>query len=217
MKLKLSFILFIAGISLLSLGTYRALTLPPIPIEYISENYRIVFFHVPAAISSFISFIITFAYSIAYLKSEKPSRDAIAYSSAKYGFIMITAALISGSIWAKVAWGSYWNWDPRETFVLILWFAYAAYFGLRASIEDPLVKAKYSAVYAIFAFVTVPLSYLSSKLFFSLHPTTSELKFDFARGSTLGMMMIAFIMLYLAFLLLESRIYEIETGGDVHE
>ncbi len=213
MRLKLSVISFIAGISMLAFGTYRAMTLGPISAHYISQNYRIVFFHVPAAISSFLAFVITFIFSIAYLISEKPKRDAISYSSAKYGFIMITAALISGSIWAKVAWGSYWNWDPRETFVLILWFAYAAYFGLRASIEDPLVKAKYSAVYAAFAFVTVPLSYLSSKLFFSLHPTTSELKFDFARGSTLGMMILAFILLYFAYMMLEIELFEIEKSG----
>ncbi len=219
MMLRISAASFIVGLALFCYGTYKALTLPPVAAETIAENYRIVFFHVPAAITSFVAFAVTFAFSIAFLKGENYVRDIVAYTSAKYGFVMITAALISGSIWAKVAWGSYWNWDPRETFVLILWFAYAAYFGLRMSIEDYSVKARYSAIYAIFAFVTVPLSYLSSKIFISLHPTTGELKFDAARASTLGIMILAFMLLYFAFLLLDSKLSEIrdKMGGEINE
>jgi len=216
MRLKISAALFAVGMVLLCYGTLKALTLPPVKAETIAENYRIVFFHVPAAVSSFVAFTFTFIFSVAFLRSENYLRDIVAYTSAKFGFAMITAALISGSVWAKVAWGSYWNWDPRETFVLILWFAYAAYFGLRSSIDEYSTKARFSAIYAIFAFVTVPLSYLSSKLFISLHPTTSELKFDVARGSTLGVMILAFLLLYFAFLLIDSKLSEVrdKMGGE---
>ncbi len=219
MRLKISAILFAAGFAMMCFGTFKAFTLPPVKAEDIAENYRIVFFHVPAAVTSFVAFGVTFVLSIMFLKSENYNRDLAAYSSAKFGFAMITAALISGSVWAKVAWGSYWNWDPRETFVLILWFAYAAYLALRASIEEYSAKAKFSAIYSIFAFITVPLSYLSSKLFYSLHPTTSELKFDAARGSTLGLMIIAFLMLYFAYLLLDSKLSEVldKMGGEDYE
>jgi heme exporter protein C len=102
--------------------------------------------------------------------------------------------------------------------VLILWFAYAAYFGLRASIEEYSTKARFSAVYSIFAFVTVPLSYLSSMIFISLHPTTSELKFDAVRGSTLGMMIVAFLFLYTAYMFMDTKLSEIKErmGGEFY-
>jgi heme exporter protein C len=218
MRLGISAVAFVAGFTLLLYGSFKAYTLPPIPAETISENYRIIFFHVPSAISSFVAFTITFAFSIAFLRSENYRYDVMAYTSAKFGVLMITAALISGSVWAKVAWGSYWNWDPRETFVLILWFAYVAYFALRSSIEEYSTKAKFSAVYSIFAFVTIPLSYLSSKIFFSLHPTTSELNFDMERGMALLAMMVAFILLYVSYLLVDSRLEEIKErmGGEFY-
>ncbi len=204
-----SIIPFLVGFILLVIGVYRALTLPPVHTVGIEENYRIVFFHVPAAVSAMVAFTVTFIFSALFLKFENYTYDIVASSSAVYGFAMITAALISGSIWAKVAWNSYWNWDPRETFVLMLWFAYAAYLGIRATVEDHSSKARFSAIYSIFAFVTVPMSYLSSKIFFSLHPTTSELKFDAARGSTLGMMILAFFLLFTAYLILDVKLSEV--------
>ncbi len=214
--MRSSLVLFAAGFALLCYGTAKALTLPPVKAASIAENYRIVFFHVPAAISAFIAFAVTFVASIAFLKSRNYSYDVLAESSTHFGFAMITAALLSGSVWAKVAWGSYWNWDPRETFVLILWFAYAAYLALRAAIEDYSEKARYSAIYSIFAFVTVPLSYLSSKIFFSLHPTTGELSFDAARGTTLGAMIVSFILLYASHTIIDTRlgITAAKLGGD---
>ncbi len=213
---RVSAVIFAIGFVMLVFGVFKALTLPPVSSPDIAENYRIVFFHVPAAVSSFIAFTLTFIFSILFLRSENYVRDVQASSSSKFGFAMITAALISGSIWAKVAWGSYWNWDPRETFVLILWFAYAAYFALRTSIEEYATRAKYSAIYALFAYVTVPLSYFSAKIS-ALHPTTSELKFDAERGMLLGLMILSFLFLYVAFFLVDWKVSEAEirTGGDL--
>ncbi|KUJ93812.1 MAG: Heme exporter protein C (HelC) [Archaeoglobus fulgidus] len=213
---KASALCFFSGFAMLVYGVYKVLSLAPVSSPTIAENYRIIFFHVPAAVSSFVAFAVTLAFSVVFLKTENYRRDVQAVSSAKFGFAMITAALISGSIWAKVAWGSYWNWDPRETFVLVLWFAYAAYFGLRASIEDYAVKARYSAIYSIFAFVTVPMSYFSS-LLSPLHPKPFEVSFDTERGMLLGVMIIAFILLYIAFFLLDSKISEIREKLEVME
>ncbi|AAB89274.1 MULTISPECIES: cytochrome c biogenesis protein [Archaeoglobus] len=213
---KASALCFFSGFAMLVYGVYKVLSLAPVSSPTIAENYRIIFFHVPAAVTSFVAFAVTLAFSVVFLKTENYRRDVQAVSSAKFGFAMITAALISGSIWAKVAWGSYWNWDPRETFVLVLWFAYAAYFGLRASIEDYAVKARYSAIYSIFAFVTVPMSYFSS-LLSPLHPKPFEVSFDTERGMLLGVMIIAFILLYIAFFLLDSKISEIREKLEVME
>ena len=202
--------LFVLAIILLSIGIYNAFNLPPSPQPYLRDNYRIVFFHVPSAVISFIAFTATLAFSIQYLRKNELRWDDLASSSAKFGFFMITAALISGSIWAKVAWGSYWNWDPRETTVLILWFVYAAYFALRESIESVEDKARTSSIFSIFAYVTVPLSYLSTKFYFSLHPSTQEVSVGVNVGITLALNITAFLLLFITYVYLSSYLSKIE-------
>ena len=98
------------------------------------------------------------------------ARDIRAESAARLGTIFCILATVTGSILAKNTWGSYWNWDPRETTTLILWFAYLGYFLLRMSIENPERRASSAAVFNILAFLTVPLSYMSFILWPSLHP-----------------------------------------------
>ena len=204
-------ILMIVSLTIIIFGSYNALIkLPESPEPILRNNYRIVFFHVPSAITSFIAFTVTLISSIAYLRNKEYRWDIISLSSAKAGFFFITAALVSGSIWAKITWGSYWNWDPRETTVLILWFAYAAYFALRASIENPEEKAKSSSILAIFVYVTVPLSYLSSTIYFSLHPSTKDISIGLNIGATIGMMITGFILAYLAYFILDVKLSNFE-------
>ncbi len=199
------------SVALFTVGAYLALVkLPSSPEPILRNNYRIIFFHLPSAITSFTAFTVTLLASIQYLRTRKFGWDILSASSAKAGFVMITAALVSGSIWAKVAWGAYWNWDPRETTVLILWFAYAAYFALRSSVEDVEERAKVSSILAIFCYATVPLSYLSTKLYFSLHPSTQGLKIGLNIGTTLGTMITAFLLLYVAYVLLDTKLSKIE-------
>ncbi len=205
---KLAGILMIVAFVLFAVGIYIGMSLPPSPEPTLRNNYRIIFFHLPSAITAYTAFTITMISSILFLRSRDIKWDILASSSAKMGFFMITAALVSGSIWAKVAWGSYWNWDPRETTVLITWFAYAAYFALRASIEDLEDRAKVSSVFAIFAYVTIPLSYLSTRLFFSLHPTTAKIGLKI--GEPLGMVITSFLLMFVAFLILDTEIARLE-------
>jgi len=203
--------LMAVSVALFTAGAYLALIkLPPSPEPILRNNYRILFFHLPSSITSFTAFTVTLLASVQYLRTRKFGWDILAASSAKVGFVMITAALISGSIWAKVAWGAYWNWDPRETTVLILWFAYAAYFALRSSVEDVEERAKVSSILAIFCYATVPLSYLSTKLYFSLHPSTQTLKVGLNIGTALGMMITSFLLLYIAYILLDTKLSKIE-------
>ncbi|HFE64134.1 MAG TPA: hypothetical protein ENK14_06935, partial [Caldithrix sp.] len=92
-------------------------------------------------------------------------------SSAQLGFIFSIVATVTGSIWAKMEWHSFWNWDPRETSILILLLIYAAYFSLRSAIENEEQRARLSAVYSIIAFVTVPfLVFVVPRVIDTLHP-----------------------------------------------
>ncbi len=201
-------IVAVIAIAMFLFAAYNAVTLPPSPSDQLRDNYRIIFFHLPSAISSFVAFTITLISSILYLTKGDFKYDLISKNSAKGGFFLITGALISGSIWANVAWGTYWNWDPRETTVLILWFVYAAYFALRESIDTPADRARTSSIYAIFAYVTVPLAYISTKIFFSLHPQIESI--DIEIGMPLGVGILSFILLLYAYVSVNYRLDKIE-------
>ncbi len=201
-------VLAVVAVAMFIFAIYSAMSLPPSPSPILRDNYRIIFFHVPAAVTSFFAFTVTLVSSILYLLRNDYRYDLIAKNSAKGGFFLITAALLSGSVWANVAWGTFWNWDPRETTVLILWFVYAAYFALRESIDSPSDRARISAIYSIFAYVTVPLSYLSSQIFFSLHPQVEAL--DVKIGMPLGVGITAFILLFIAYLSVNYRLDKLE-------
>ncbi len=145
-----------------------------IPIPYIpalGDKARIIYLHVPMSWIAVLAFLISMINSIRYLKSRDMDKDVIAYSSAEIGFIFTILATVTGSLWAKFNWGSFWNWDPRETSIFILLLIYGAYFSLRSAIENPEQKAKLSSVYSIIAFVTVPFFiFIMPRIVESLHP-----------------------------------------------
>lgn len=134
------------------------------------DLYRILYVHAPAAWVCYLAFFISLLASIMYLSKRKKGHDRVAEVSAILGLAYGAIALVSGSIWAKAAWGSYWNWDPRETTTLILWIAYMGYMSVKLSIGSVEKRAVIGAVYNILAFSTIPLSYLSIKLLPTLHP-----------------------------------------------
>jgi heme exporter protein C len=133
--------------------------------------FRIMIFHVPMSWVAVLAFIIATIYSIKTLRSNDPVHDLKAAAAAELGLIFATLATVTGSIWAKFEWNSYWNWDPRETSILILLLIYGAYFALRSAIWSAESRARLSAVYAILAFLTVPfLVFVVPRIVDSLHP-----------------------------------------------
>ena len=102
--------------------------------EILGDFSRIIYFHVPLAWVSVIAFLVSGILSIIHLcdKNREISRlDEKSYNSAAIGLVFAVMTVITGSIWAKLSWGSYWNWDPRETSILILLLIYIAYFSLQ--------------------------------------------------------------------------------------
>ncbi len=140
---------------------------------FIGESSRIVFFHVPCAWVASLAFIVAAVYSLVYLMRRNPSHDVLAASAVRLGLLFAVLALVTGSLFARIMWGSYWNWDPRESSFLLLIFLYAAYLFLRNAIEDPDRRATVSAAYALFAAVLMPfLVFVAPRLTQSLHPQT---------------------------------------------
>jgi len=135
------------------------------------ETSRILFFHVPQAWVATLAFLLSMIGSAVYLKKRRATADHLALSSAELGFVFCVLATVTGSIFAKATWGSYWNWDPRETSIVILLMIYGAYFALRSAVEDQEKKRVFSAVYSILAFATVPfLIFVVPRITVSLHP-----------------------------------------------
>ena len=135
------------------------------------ETSRILFFHVPQAWVATLSFLISMVGSSIYLARRNLKADNLALSAAELGLLFCLLATASGSIFAKAAWGSFWNWDPRETSIVILLMIYGAYFALRSAVGDPEKRRVFGAVYSILAFVTVPfLVFVVPRITASLHP-----------------------------------------------
>lgn len=123
----------------------------------LGQMSRIIYFHIPTAWVTVLAFLICTVYSVRYLKTRRAADDAAASFSAELGLLFCVIATVSGSIFAKAIWGSYWNWDPRETSIFILLLIYGAYFALRSAVDDPARRGSLSAVYGILAFITVPI------------------------------------------------------------
>ena len=152
--------ILIAALALYVVGLYTALIWAPVELT-LGESYRVFYLHVPVAWVAYLALGLSLIGSIAYLRTRNTKFDLLAEVTAVLGVLFASLTLVLGSIWANVAWGTYWNWDPRETTTLVLWISYAGYLALRSSIENVGKRAVIPAIYNIFAFSTVPLSYIS--------------------------------------------------------
>lgn len=133
---------------------------------------RIVIFHVPCALLAVIAYIVSTIYAICYLAKGRVDLDIKSAVSAEAGFIFTVLATLSGMVFARLEWGSAWNWDPRETTILMLLIVYAAYFALRSAIPAKISRAKISATYNILACVVMPyLVFVLPRILGGLHPS----------------------------------------------
>ncbi len=159
----------LAGVYLLALA-YTPVELHQGPAQ------KIFYLHVPAAWTALLIFSLMGVVSIVYLWLHDERLDLFAEASAEVGLVFSAIMLTTGPIWAKPIWGTWWQWDPRLTLTLFLFFLYVGYMALRASIHDPLERGRFSAVVAILGMLLVPFIHLSVYLFRTLHPRPVVLK-----------------------------------------
>ena len=135
------------------------------------ESYRVLFFHVPMAWASFAGFIAASVWSIAYLRRRDLRHDRSAQVAIELGLLFGTLATVTGAIWARIEWGLYWNWDPRQTSLLVSLLFYGAYLALRGAVEEPEKRARLAAAYAILGLVVTPYLYwIVPRITETLHP-----------------------------------------------
>jgi heme exporter protein C len=129
------------------------------PEDSEGDIQRLLFLHVPIAVMSLGAFLVACVAGILYLRSRDERYDEILAVSVGLGMLFVVLTIISGSIWARGFWGTWWRWeDPRLVTYLIIALLYAAFFVLRNSSEES-SRARFSAIYAIVAFASVPLSF----------------------------------------------------------
>jgi heme exporter protein C len=192
---------FLAALGMVFLYAPREATMGPIQ--------RIFYFHVASAWVGFFGFFITFLAGILYLTHRrqhwhKQRRwDILGLSSAEVGLTFITMTVISGMLWAKPVWGTYWTWEPRLTISAVQWLLYVAYIMVRASTTHQERSARFAAVYGIVAFFTVPLSWFAIRWWRSIHPqilmsttSTPSMALTPAMQQTLMVSLVAFSVLY---------------------
>ena len=142
---------------------------PLVPV--LGETTRVLYFHIPAAWVTVLALGWSMIHSLLYLRRRRMEHDHQAAAAAEIGLMFCVLATVSGSLWAKAMWGSYWNWDPRETSIFFLLLVYAAYLALRSAIDEPERRARLAAIYSAVAFVSVPfLIFVVPRIYFSLHP-----------------------------------------------
>jgi heme exporter protein C len=137
---------------------------------------RIFYVHVPAAWTSFLAFGLAALTSGMYLWLRDDRLDRAAVCAAEGGMVFATIMLTTGPLWGKIAWGTFWTWEPRLTFTLLMWFIFLGYFMVRSSTEDPEKGKRFAAVVAIVGALDIPFIHLSVVWFRSLHPQPVVLK-----------------------------------------
>ena len=172
---------------------------------------RIMYFHIPSAWIAFFAFFVVFLCSILYLWKKDREWDIYAMASAEIGVMFCSLVLITGPIWAKPIWGTWWVWDARLTSTLVLWLIYVAYIMLRLQSEAGSMRAKYAAVVGIVGFLDIPLIHFSVLWWRTFHPQpkmiTSEglgTGMDTSMVITLMISLSAFTLIY--FLLMGQRV-----------
>jgi len=173
------------------------------------EVQRIFYFHVPSAWVGFLAFFVTLCTSLAFLRTGDLKWDKVSAASVEVGLVFTLMAIISGSIWARPAWNTWWTWDPRLTTYTILALIYVAYLMLRQGVEDPGRRARFASVYGIVGFISVPLTFFSIRWWRTIHPViigaetaTSVGGFDMTPPMLLVFFfsLFAFTVLYFCFL-----------------
>lgn len=156
---------------------------------------RIFYVHVPAAWTCFLAFGLSALTSGMYLWLRDERLDRAALCAAEGGMVFGTIMLTTGPLWGRIAWGTYWTWEPRLTFTLLLWFIFLGYFLVRNSTEDPQKGKRFAAVVAIVGALDIPFIHLSVVWFRSLHPEPVVVK---PEGPSLPGDMLALLLTSLA-------------------
>lgn len=192
-----------------------------VPLEAI-QGYpqKIFYIHVPSAWLMYAAFGVVFASSVLYLWKRSPLWDIFARCAAELGFLFNSLALVTGMLWGKPIWGTYWTWDARLTSTLILWCIYGAYLLLRSTARAGTDVARLAAVVGIVGFLDVPIIHLSVLWWRTLHPTPVVMILDDPGGGLPTSMLVTLVVALTSFSLvfawlLAQRVWQERTAENL--
>lgn len=151
------------------LALYGAFVFAPTE-QVMGDIQRIFYVHLPLAWVGFVAFGHTCWAAIRYLATGRREWDVVSASAAEIGVLFATLVIVTGSIWARPVWGTWWTWDPQLVTYLMLWFIYAGYLVLRGAAGEDARQARFAAVFAIIGFADVPLVWFSARYLRALSP-----------------------------------------------
>jgi heme exporter protein C len=194
-------------------GLWLAFTSSPDVFQ--GDYVRIMYVHVPGSWLAFLAFGVTALGSAAWLLTKRMAFDRIAEASAEIGVLFTAVSLFTGMLWGYPVWGTFWDWgDPRMASTALMFFVYLGYLALRRSVNDPIARARRSAVLGVVAVVQVPLVYFSVTLWRSLHQGMTVRPDGIAmEGSMVAALLVnlaAFTLLYLSLMVERVRLARVE-------
>ncbi len=175
---------------------------------------RIFYIHMGCNFAALAAFLMSLISSIIYLITRKLDWDRLCQASIECGLVFGMGTVVTGAIWAKPTWNTYWTWDPRLTTATITVLIYVAYLLFRNGLDNRQTRARFGSIYGIFAFLSLPLTYYSARWFRSIHPVVFSNENPDAQGGfnigntmvqTLEIATISFIVLFCALLILRFR------------
>ena len=168
-KPRLLTILDIVTVILLVIATGMVFFYAPME-RVMGQVQRVFYFHVAAGWVGMLGFLVAAITGGVYLKTSRRHWDIVSLAAVEIGMVFAFINVVTGAIWARPIWNTWWTLDPRLTTATIMLLIYAAYLMLRQGIEDPDRRARFGAVYAIVGFLSVPLTFFSARLFRTIHP-----------------------------------------------
>lgn len=202
------------GLALLAtvlIGIATAMTFFYAPVDADGLNQKIFYFHVPIALTAYVTFGWGAWKALVHLWKKKPGADLESYVAIHLGTIFGSLTLITGAIWGKLRWGHWWLWGEKQLVLfLVIFLFYCTYFMLRYSIEAGARRANISAVYALFGVVLIPISFLAIRLAENyIHPVAFSKSGPQMAGSQFG----TFLVCLAAMFALAGALYRLELLG----
>ena len=190
----------IVSLILLAVATYLALVFAPTE-RVMGEVQRVFYFHVATAWVGLLGFVAAGVTGIIYLRTQNLKWDLVGQAAVEISLVFFFITIILGSIWARPIWNTWWTWDPRLTSASIVELIYLAYLMLRQGIDDPDRRARFGAVYTLVGAISVPITFMSIRMFRTIHPVVIGNESAAAEGgfAMTGDMKIAFFFALFAF------------------
>ena len=209
----------LAALALLTIGLVMVFVIAPSgDVKSGGEAQRIFYFHISSGWLGLGAWLVTAFCSVRYLQTRNMTWDRVAHASAEIGVMFIVLVLLTGMLWGKPTWNTWWTWDFKLTLSALQFLMYVAYLMLRGGIENPDQRARFASVYGIVGALTVPLNFLVSRVLQSIHPAVIGPSVNAAQQGGFGISMertvilvfclVAFTVFYIY--LLRSRVSLLE-------